>query len=312
MPIPFACPHCDLETLVDDEFAGQAGPCASCGKSIAVPYLPLGEPLAEDEVVVGIDSRGRKSIWVIGAVVVAAVFSGVAMIGVMMALLFPAVSTVRAVSQKHACDSNLARIGLALQAYETEHGTLPPAYIADKDGKPMHSWRVLLLPYLEQHSLYHQYDFNSPWDSAQNQALAAKMPAVYACPADSDAGPSDETSYLVVTGAGTLFPGAKPASTSQVRDDLASTIAVVEAPVSGVNWLNPKDLKVDNMLFEINGGFGREVGSFHEGGAHVLMADGTVRFLSDMTPADFVQGMTSRNGNEPIPLDVLEESMNVY
>ena len=193
MPIPFACPNCDLETLVDDEYAGQNGPCASCGKSIVVPYLPPGQPLAEDEVVVGIASRGRQSAWVIGAVVVAALFSGVAMIGIMLALLFPALSTVRAVSQKHSCDSNLTRIGLALQAYETEHGTLPPAYIPGKDGKPMHSWRVLLLPYLEQHGLYNQYDFNAPWDSPQNQALAAKMPAVYACPADADAMTSDVT-----------------------------------------------------------------------------------------------------------------------
>ena len=121
---------------------------------------------------------------------------------------------------------------------------------------------------------------------------------------------ADETSYLVISGVGTLFPDAKAARTSQVGDDLASTIAVVEAPVSGINWLNPKDLRVADMLFEINGGFGKEIGSFHKGGAHVLMADGTVRFLDEMTPSDFVQGMTSSSGEEPIPQEILDEPMS--
>ena len=312
MSFPFSCPHCELETLVDDDFAGQTGPCAACGKSITVPFLNADQGLADDEVVVGIASRGRKSTFTIVTIVVAAMVSGIMVVGTLMALLFPAVGAVRSAAHRHSCDTNLERIGHALQAYEAEHGTLPPAYIPDENGRPMHSWRVLILPYLDEHTLYSSYDFNQPWDSPQNQALVRKMPSVFACPADPDAKNAFETSYLVVRGAGTMFPGAKPVGTRQAGDELTTTILVAEAPVSGISWLDPRDLFQAEMQFVVNGGFGTEIGSHHEGGANVLMADGMVRFLRDTTAADLIQGMTTASGQEPIPFEVLNDGTDDY
>jgi uncharacterized protein DUF1559 len=69
---------------------------------------------------------------------------------------------------------------VAVATYHDTYGTLPPAYIADAEGKPLHSWRVLLLPFLEQRELYEQYDFDEPWDGPNNRKLLAQRPSVFA------------------------------------------------------------------------------------------------------------------------------------
>ena len=305
MPIPFACPYCQEQTLVEDEFAGQAGPCAKCGKSITVPYVPPDEQLAENEIVTGIAHRPGASAKTVILVTIGAVLAGAAAMGLIVAFLFPAFGMARNLAHSHNCDQNLTRIGLALQAYEAENGTLPPAFVPGPDGKPMHSWRVLLLPYLDEHGLFSNYDFSQPWDSVHNQQLAKRMPRVFACPADPDSQSLGESNYMVVVGPATMFPGGTARSTDMIGDDLDSTIAVVEVPIFGVNWLAPEDLAVEKMQFTINGGFGREMGSYHPEGAHVLMADGNVKFLNEALPPDFIEGMSTVNGGELIPWDIL-------
>lgn len=305
MPIPFACPYCQEQTLVEDEFAGLSGECVKCGKSITVPYIPPTEQFAANEIVTGIAHRPGASAKTVILVTVGAVLAGAVAIGLIIVLLFPAFGVARNLAHSHNCDQNLRRIGLALQEYEAEHGTLPPAYIPDADGKPMHSWRVLLLPYLGEHGAYSNYDFTQPWDSPHNQMLATRMPRVYSCPADPDSLPLGESNYMVVVGPKTVFPGATARSTASISDELGATITVVEVPVFGQNWLSPNDLSVEKMQFTINGGFGMEFGSRHIEGAHVLMADGEVKFLSDVVPPDFVEGMTTIDGGEAIPWDIL-------
>jgi hypothetical protein len=305
MPIPFACPYCQEQTLVEDEFTGQSGPCAKCGKSITVPYIPPDETFADNVVVTGLVHRPGVSAKTVILLTIAAVLAGAAALALVVVFLFPALGMARNLAYSHNCDQNLKRIGLALQAYELDHGTLPPAFIPGPDGKPMHSWRVLLLPYLDEDGVYSNYNFSEPWDSPANQQLATRMPSVYACPADPDSQSLGESNYMVVMGPATMFPGSASRSTESVLDDLASTILVVEVPISGTDWLEPKDLTTKKMQFSINGGLGREIGSYHLDGAHVLMADGEVKFLSDTLPSDFIEGMTTVDGGELIPWDIL-------
>ncbi len=75
--------------------------------------------------------------------------------------------------------ANLNRIGVALRQFADAHEFWPPAFLVGPDGKPTHSWRVLLLPYLGHRDLFEQYDFSQPWDSAKNLRLLDKMPAVF-------------------------------------------------------------------------------------------------------------------------------------
>ena len=83
------------------------------------------------------------------------------------------------------CINNLKQIGLAMHNYHARHKTFPPAYTVDKDGKPLLSWRVLILPYLEQDALYKEFHLDEPWDSEHNRALIDRMPTTYLCPGGS-------------------------------------------------------------------------------------------------------------------------------
>jgi len=280
MPIHFSCPHCGLETLVDDEYAGQSGPCASCGKLIRIPFESSAGGTA---TAVRVYTQRRKTpVLTIVMLVLGGIAAAVLAISIALVILFPAYTAARTIAQQRSCRANLVQIGMALRAYEADHGTLPPAFIPDANGKPMHSWRVLILPYLDgEQGLYDRYDFNEPWDGPNNSQLTMLMPDVYACPADPDARSMGETSYMVIRGAETLFPDSDATSINQVQDDPAATILVVETPVTGVTWLEPRDMKAERMQFVVNGGFDQEMGSHHDQGAHVLMVDGTVHFLKD-------------------------------
>jgi prepilin-type processing-associated H-X9-DG protein len=303
MPFPFTCPHCNLETLVDDEYAGQSGPCAGCGKTVMIPFR-MGLPVT---VAGTIASPPRVKPSTIAVIVVLSILGASAVFTIFMVLISPSIQVARDAIAKTSCRSNLQRIAEALKQYEIEHGTLPPAFIPDAvTGKPLHSWRVLILPQLGEASLYEQYNFGEPWDGPNNSRLFNSMPSVFACPADPDAITKRETNYMVLVGPKTLFPGAKPATMGAITDAPETTILVTEAPVSGVVWTSPKDLNATRMQFTINNGTAGEMGSYHPGGINAVMVDGSVRFFEDNFPTDYIQGMSTQAGGEDIPWEILE------
>src|SRR6476620_4852071 len=87
----------------------------------------------------------------------------------------------REAARRMQCSNNLHNIAIALQNYHDDHGSFPPAYIAAADGKPMHSWRVLLLPYLDREDLYAKYRFDEPWDGPNNSQLHGQALKVFLC-----------------------------------------------------------------------------------------------------------------------------------
>ena len=169
----------------------------------------------------------------------------------------------------------------------------------------MHSWRVLLLPYLGQEGLYHKYDFSQSWDSPTNLALVTMMPAVYANPSDDSSRPFGETNYMVVVGKNSVFREDGCTTNLEIRDGMSETILVVESNIGSVRWLQPTDLNVKKMDFSINGS-GNAIGGCQPDGANVLMADGNTRFLRNDTSPDYVEAMITRNGDELIPFDEIE------
>jgi prepilin-type processing-associated H-X9-DG protein len=170
--------------------------------------------------------------------------------------------------------------------YEADHGTLPPAFVANKDGKRMHSWRVLILPYLEQQSLYDQYKMDEPWDGPNNSLLASQMPKIYACPSGE---PSNETQYAVMAGPGLVFDGANKTRIADIAtgDGTDKTLLVVECHEALINWLEPRDLDAATT----------GPTSHHPKGVNVSFADGHVRFLkNDISPEVFGALITPRGG----------------
>ena len=110
---------------------------------------------------------------------------GAAALLALIAIMFPSVGS-RPATKRTRCANNLKIIGLAMQDYHDVYGCFPPAYTTDKNGRPMHSWRVVLLPFLCREDLYEQYDFNEPWDSPKNIEVFRHMPDVFRCPASGE------------------------------------------------------------------------------------------------------------------------------
>jgi hypothetical protein len=236
---------------------------------------------------------GLVALALIGIFVFAALIVG----GLLFAWFIPVIHHNSPQGHLTSCEDNLKRISAAFEAYRAEHGSYPPAYIADKNGVPMHSWRVLLLPYLDEQGLAAQYDMNEPWNGPNNMLLARQMPAVYGCPADQ-AIEYNETSYVVPTGSGTAFQGDKPMDPSKFRDGMAQTLIVVEMANSSINWLQPRDFDGDAKGWRMNVA-NDGLGSLHpNGGMHALLADGTVVHLSDTIPADQLRGLATVDGGE--------------
>src|SRR5262249_52947907 len=120
----------------------------------------------------------------------------------------------------------------------------PAAAIVDKDGKPLLSWRVAILPYLDEKELYEQFHLDEPWDSEHNRKLIDRMPAVYTNPELGALG--QKTVYLAPAGDGTMFADKKGMTLKSIVDGTSNTIMLVEADADhAVEWTKPDDLKFD-------------------------------------------------------------------
>ncbi len=174
------------------------------------------------------------------------------------------------------CKANMARIAKALLNYEDKYKSLPPAYTADEHGNSMHSWRVLVLPFLGEEELYEAYDLNEPWNGPNNRKLASRIPTVYFCPGDRSRAPTD-TSYVAVVGAETNWPGATAMTTAQLYKGKSNSVAIVETAQSGIHWMEPRNIPWSP---HIQRDLISRCMTSHKGGSNVAMFDGIVTFVS--------------------------------
>jgi hypothetical protein len=193
------------------------------------------------------------------------------------------------------CDSNLAQLALALDNYESAYGSLPPAAITDARGKPLLSWRVALLPFIEQESLYKKIKLDEAWDGPNNRRFNVERPSHFACPSHPDDAGLGFTSYVVVVGPRTLFPGGgKAKRRADIRDDPASTLMVVETTTLAINWMEPRDLEWDQMSFRLNDHSRPSISSDHHSGSypgpHVIAA-GVKAYPDNQVVAALVDSM---------------------
>ncbi|EAQ77572.1 DUF1559 family PulG-like putative transporter [Blastopirellula marina] len=168
--------------------------------------------------------------------------------GGLMLLLLPEVDQARATARRINSVGHLKQIGIALHNYHETYGSLPPAYISDEDGQPMHSWRVLILPFLERSDLYNQYDFSEPWDGPHNIGLIHKRPLTYENPQIIDED-STTTTYQAIAGPGTCFdPMVQKMTLHGITDGTANTAMVVENFGEPVVWTQPDDTSPESFL----------------------------------------------------------------
>ena len=213
---------------------------------------------------------------------------------VLAALLLPHGRDARAAARRAHCKTNLRQIVLALYNYEERYGALPPAYIVDPQGRPLHSWRTLILPYLEQEPLYKKIDLSKPWNDPANSDAYNTVPAIYRC--TSATLPPNYTSYLGSVGENACFHPTEPRAISEIIDGTTNTLIVFEvAEENAVHWMAPLDASEDMVLK-----FGKNGKLAHPGGTQLALADGSVRFISaDMPPAT-LHALISIAGNDHV------------
>jgi hypothetical protein len=202
--------------------------------------------------------------------------------------------------RRHACSNNLRNIALALQQYHETFGSFPPAYVADASGRPMHSWRVLLLPFLDQGTLYKSYDFSEPWDGPNNSKLHGEVVKIFYCLSRPATQPRTDTNYVVVVGPRTMWPGTKAANLGDLIDGTTNTLMVVEIANSGIHWMEPRDLDFSQMPMQINPPKGQGISSDHPDVALGAFADGRTRVLTNNTPPKIIRALLTAQGGETI------------
>jgi hypothetical protein len=191
---------------------------------------------------------------------------------------------------------------LAVANYVDVHKYYPPAFLTDKQGKPAHSWRVLLLPYIEGNDVYMEYNFDEPWNGPNNSKLSSRMPRVYALHGEERPG-NTTTNYLAVVGDETIWQGSRGVKVAAVKDGTSNTILIVENKGAEVHWMEPRDLSFAQMDFTLNSPNGIST-RFVE--PAVSMADGSVRALTKETTPDILRAMLTVNGGEKLAWEMVE------
>lgn len=224
-----------------------------------------------------------KTSWPSVAVMVVLAFAGT---GIVIGMFLPAVRRVRPAAHRATCGNNMRQIALAFHNYEAANGHFPPAFVADKNGEPMHSWRVLILPYMEQNNIYEQYSMEEPWNGPNNIKLADLIGNVYRCPThpvdDNDAA----TSYCLVTGEGTAFLGDHKSTFEDFKDGVSRTAILVEVNRNDIHWMEPKDLSVEQAIQMFAQTAKNQTPSNHPGIINVVKADASLETLNVATPPE--------------------------
>ncbi|HUT92252.1 MAG TPA: DUF1559 domain-containing protein [Thermoguttaceae bacterium] len=211
------------------------------------------------------------------------------------AAITPPLQEARARAQRMQSMNDLKHLGLAMHNYHDLKKSFPAVGNTDAGGKLLLSWRVHILPFVEQQKLYDQFHLDEPWDSEHNRTLIDKMPEAYRCPASKHRKEQGLSTYRVVTGEGTVFPGREGVPLKEIKDGTSNTIMIVEVDDDhAVIWTKPEGLPFDPDHPA------RGLGGHFEGGFHVAMCDGSVRFVVNAIAPETLRALFTRAGREPI------------
>lgn len=223
--------------------------------------------------------------------------------GVLVGLLLPAVQSARGAARRAQSLNNLKQLALAMHNYHDTFRSFPAAYNSDAEGKPLLSWRVHLLPFLEQRVLYEQFRLDESWDSPHNLPLIAQMPEVFRAPGSN--APPGKTNYLGVRGEGMAFiapkqPGTRPAGSRMVEflDGTSNTMMMVEASDAlAVEWTRPADYEPDETQPS------QGLVGLRPGGFLGAIVDGSVRFIAEQIDPEMLMRLFTKADGRPVRLD---------
>ena len=219
-----------------------------------------------------------------------------AIIGTLVGLLLPAIQAAREAARRTTSMNNLKQIMLAMQNHADARKTLPAHASVDAGGKPLLSWRVHLLPYMEQQALYERFHLDEPWDSEHNKRLLPLMPEIFLDPSSGLQPTGGKTHYLGVKGEGYVFDGTdRGRFLKTITDGLSNTIAIVQTGDAGtVPWTKPDDWQPDekNLM--------KPFDQLHPGGFMAGFCDAHIALISyDIDPTVF-KGLLTVAGEEEL------------
>ena len=206
-------------------------------------------------------------------------------------------------SARQILDLSRLTAPIALLTYNQTYGRFPPAFLAGKDGTRMHSWRVLILPFLEQNDLYNKYKFDEPWNGPNNIKLVEQMPQVYHCPMAPRG--DNTTSYVAVVGDETMWAPDRAVTRSDIPDG-ASRLELVEIANSKILWTEPRDLSLDEAVQGVNGQDGKGIVSPHQGGANAVQANAQTFLLRNGISSDNLRAIMTMTAKDNFPWKELE------
>lgn len=214
-------------------------------------------------------------------------------------LLIPATTSPRPMPKQVVCRNRLRELGIALRNYEMVNDRLPPAFITDEHGKPMHSWRVLILPYIEELELYRKYRFDEPWDGPNNSTLATVDVPIFRSPLHKTS--PGHTSYSVVVSVNSAMRSNLGCKISDVVDGTSKTVTVVESQCD-VPWTQPEAFSVDDLLASLRGDASRHGTSqskLRRRNLNVAYLDGRACQIGGGGTREAYASLFSIDGNEP-------------
>jgi hypothetical protein len=210
----------------------------------------------------------------------------------------PVVEKSRALAARNAATNKLHELAMTMHSYERTHRRFPAVASFDKQGKPLLSWRVHLLPYLGEEKLYKEFKLDEPWDSEHNKKLIARMPAVYASPTNRKLGADGKTTYLAPVHTSAFFTGDKQGVTAgDVTDGFSVTVMLVDVDDdAAVIWTKPDDLKLDpkEPYKKLSARYGDNY--------LFAFADGSVQLLTKKIDNKTLWAIFTRNGGETVML----------
>jgi hypothetical protein len=257
-------------------------------KAIAPHLHPGLTTLARTEDAVILESRNTLPGGLVGAG-----------LPIVAGMYLPSMGDAFAAASRTQSSNNLKQIALALHLYHDVNGHFPPAFTVDKEGKPLLSWRVAILPYIEERRLFDEFHQDEPWDSEHNKKLLARMPAIFHAPTSKSG--DTTTVYLaprVERGviSGVVADGAvEKVRIANVTDGTSNTIMVLEtSDERAVDWTKPDDLAVDPKDSKAG------VAGQHKRGFLAAFTDGSVQFLSHEVDAETMTLLFDRGDGQPV------------
>lgn len=280
-----------------------------CGCLTGIPGIICGlvglKQIGESEKTQSVPRLTGRGLAISG-IIASSILMMVGILATLVALLLPAIQSAREAARRTMSFNNLKVIGLAMFNFADAYRGAFPVAIVDEEGKPLLSWRVAILPFIDEKALFDEFHLDEPWDSPHNRALIGRMPKIFERP-DQVLEPGT-TCYLAAVGPGMALNDPEPGiwgdvsvvgqNIRTITDGMSRTVLAIEVPADGaIPWTQPVDWTGDP------GEFLEALGESRNGLFLVLMADGSVRAVSSDVNPDNIRAAFTRAGGDDADLD---------